>query len=259
MLVHEFVDGNKPAMVLIHGLLTPWQIWTPHIDAFRERYNIYVIALNAHTEEAASEFISVLAEAEEIIGYFKAKGMDTLDVLCGLSLGGKIGHEIWKSGRLRIRNLILDGAPLAACPKFAVTVMIKNYKDIIHMSKQRNPKVMRGFRNFLPEKYWDSYLKIADLFSDRSIENIVNSVFAGGELKGADDESRILFLHGTKANEILSVRSAKLMKKHHPMTRVVCFHADAHCHKVIFQPEKWIEVVKDFVADHESASGKCIG
>lgn len=254
MLVHEFIDGNKPVMVLLHGLLTPWQIWTPHIDAFREQYNIYVIALNAHTEESASEFVSVLAEAEEITAYFEGKGMDTLDVLCGLSLGGKIAHEIWKSSRFHIRNLILDGAPLAACPKFAVNIMINNYKDIIRMSKQRNPKVRKGFKNFLPEKYWNSYLKIADLFTDRSIENIVNSVFAGGELKGADDQSRILFLHGTKANEILSGRSAKLMKKYHPMTQVVCFKSDAHCHKVIFQPEKWIEVVKGFLADDESAS-----
>ena len=71
MFVHEFVDGNKPTMVLVHGVLTPWQVWTPQINSFRAHYNIYVIALNAHTEEAASEFISVLAEAEEIIEYFE--------------------------------------------------------------------------------------------------------------------------------------------------------------------------------------------
>lgn len=31
MIIHEFVEGNKPVMVLIHGILTPWQIWTPQI------------------------------------------------------------------------------------------------------------------------------------------------------------------------------------------------------------------------------------
>lgn len=31
MQVHEFIEGNKPIMVLIHGVLTPWQIWTPQI------------------------------------------------------------------------------------------------------------------------------------------------------------------------------------------------------------------------------------
>ncbi len=247
MLVHEFVDGHKPVMVLVHGVLTPWQVWTPQIDSFREHYDIFAIALNAHTEEAASEFISVLAESEEIVAYFKAKKIDTIDVLCGLSLGGKIVHEIWKSGKLKIRNLIMDGAPLAACPKFAINIMIKNYKNIINKSRKRDAKLFRKFNNFLPEKYLNSYLKIADLFTDRSVENIVNSVFAGGKIIGIDNQCRILFIHGTKANEVLSKYSAKLMKRCYPDAEVVCFRGEAHCYKAIFQPEKWIEVVKNFL------------
>ncbi len=248
MLVHEFIDGNKPIMVLIHGLLTPWQVWTPQIDAFKTHYNIYAIALNAHTEENSSEFVSVLAEAEGIIKYFENNGIDSVDVLCGISLGGKIAHEIWKSGRVSVQNLIMDGAPLVGCPKFAINFMIKNYKDIIHKSKKRDDKVIANFKKyFLPEKYLDSYLKIADLFNDKSIENIVSTVFAGGKLSGIENKSRILFIHGTKGNEILSKKSAKLMKKYYPITEVVCFKGDAHCYKAIYQSEKWIEVVKDFL------------
>lgn len=248
MVVHEFIDGKKPIMVLVHGVLTPWQVWTPQIDAFSAHYNIYAIALNAHTEEAASEFASIGEEAEEIARYFQEKGIETIDVLCGMSLGGKIAYEIWKSGALTIRSLILDGAPLAACPKFAVRIMIWNYKDILHKSKKRDAKVIANFKKyFLPEKYLDSYLKIADQFSDRSIENIVNSVFAGGKFECADSQTRILFLHGTKGNEILSQKSAALLKKCCPRTEVVCLKGDAHCYKAIYQPEKWIEVVEGFL------------
>lgn len=250
MLVHEFVDENKPIMVFVHGVLTPWQVWTPQIASFSEYYNIYVIALNAHTEEMASEFVSVLAEAEEIVQYFMAKNIDTIDVLCGISLGGKIAHEIWRGGKLNIHNLIMDGAPLVACPKFAIKIMIKNYKDIIHKSKVRDAKVIENFKKyFLPEKYLDSYLKIADLITDKSIENIVNSAFAGGKIEGVNNQSRILFIHGTTGNEVLSKKAAKLMKKYYPMTEVVCFKGDAHCYKAIYQPEKWISVVKDFLQD----------
>lgn len=249
MLVHEFIDGNKPVMVLVHGFLTPWQVWTPQIDSFRTKYNIFVVALNAHTEEAASEFVSVLDETEEILQYFKNNDIVTIDVLCGLSLGGKIAHEIWKSGKIRVCNLIMDGAPLAACPKFAINIMIKNYKNIINKSRKRDSKLFRKFNNFLPEKYLNSYLKIADLFAGGSVENIVNSVFAGGKIVGGDNQCRILFIHGTKANEVLSKYSAKLIKRHCPNAEVVCFRGDAHCYKAIFQPEKWIEVVKDFLDD----------
>ncbi len=248
MLIHEFLDGNKPIMVLVHGVLTPWQVWMPQINAFKDTYNIYAIALNAHTEEMASEFTSVSAEAEEIVRSLNAQNIDTIDVLCGISLGGKIAHEIWKSGNIRIRNLIMDGAPLVACPQFAVNIMVKNYKDIIHKSKVRDDKVIENFKKyFLPEKYLENYLKIADFMTDQSIENIVNSVFAGGQIEGVNNQSRILFIHGTKRNEILSKKAAKCMKKYYPITEVVCFKKDAHCYKAIYQPEEWIKVVKDFL------------
>lgn len=251
MLVHEFVDGNKPIMVLIHGALTPWQIWMPQIMTFKQIYNIYTIALNAHTEEAASEFVSVPAEAEDIVAYFKAKNINTLDVLSGISLGGKIAFEIWKRDKLYIHNLIMDGAPLVACPKFAVHIMINNYKSIIHKSKARDKKVTESFKkDFLPEKYLDSYLKIADLTSDKSIENMIGSAFAGGKIEGVKNQSRILFIHETKGNEVLSRKAANLMKKYYPVTEVVCFQGDVHCYKVIYEPEKWIGVVEKFLEDH---------
>lgn len=251
MLVHEFVDGNKPIMVLLHGVLTPWQIWMPQITAFKQKYNIYTIALNAHTEEAASEFVSVPAEAEEIVEYFKMKNITTIDALCGISLGGKIAFEIWKSDKLNIRNLIMDGAPLVACPRFLANIMINNYKSIIHKSKVRDQKVIESFKkNFLPEKYLDSYLKIADFMSDKSIENMVGSVFAGGKIEGVKNKSRILFIHGTKGNEVLSRKAANLMKKYYSVTEVVCFKGDTHCYKAIYEPEKWIKVVEKFLKDN---------
>lgn len=248
MFLHEFVEGNKPTMVLIHGFLTPWQVWMPQIASFKEQYNIYAVALNAHTEEAASEFVSIQTEAEEIIQYFKTKNIETIDVLCGISLGGKIAYEIWKSKKINISNLIMDGAPLVSCPGFAVNIMINNYKNIISKSKTRDKKVIENFKKvFLPEKYLNSYLKIADLMTEQSIENIVNSVFAGSKIEGIENRSRIFFIHGTKGNEVLSRKAAKLIKKHYPAAEVFCFKGDTHCYKAIYEPEKWIEVVKEFL------------
>lgn len=122
MVVHEFIDGNKPIMVLVHGVLTPWQVWTPQITFFRERYNVYAIALDAHIENKESTFISVTDEADKIIKHFQEKNIMQIDVLCGISLGGKIAHEIWKSGKLTINNLIMDGAPLVSCLKIAIKI-----------------------------------------------------------------------------------------------------------------------------------------
>lgn len=235
-------------MVLVHGMLTPWQVWMPQIRAFQDRYNIYAVALDAHTEEGSSEFISVQAEAESIIAFLQSKNLTAIDVLCGISLGGKIVHEIWKSGKLTINNLIMDGAPLVSCPKFAVGIMKKNYLDIVRKSKLRDAKVLENFKKyFLPEKYLDSYLKFVDLMSESSVANMVTSVFSGGNMEGFCNHSRILFLHGTKGNEVLSKRAAKLMKRYYPDTQTVCFRGDPHCYKMIYQPSEWISVVNSFL------------
>lgn len=143
---------QKPVMVLIHGVLTPWQIWKPQIEFFKNSYTVYVVSLNAHNEEKASEFISVKAEAEQIVMLLIEKGIQTIDALCGISLGGKIAYEIWKSGKIEISNLIMDGAPLVKCPKFAVNIMINNYKNIIHKSKKRDAKIIENFKNIFFRK-----------------------------------------------------------------------------------------------------------
>lgn len=96
----------------------------------------------------------------------------------------------------------------------------------------------------------DSYLKIADLMSDKSIENMVGSAFSGGKIEGVKNQSRILFIHGTKGNEVLSKKAANLMKKYYSVTEVVCFKGDAHCYKAIYEPEKWIKVVEKFLKDN---------
>lgn len=248
MLVHKFCTGNKPIMVLIHGFLTPWQIWMPQISAFENDYDIFVIALNAHTEENTSEFVSVSEEAKNIVRYLKENNIFSIDVLCGISLGGAIAFKIWKCAELNIRHIIMDGAPLVPCPKIAVNIMINNYKNIIHKSQKRDSKVLENFKkNFLPEKYLENYLHIADLMTDTSIENIVHSVFSCKIVKNIENESKILFIYGTKANEFLSKKSAKLMKKYYPTTETVCFKGDTHCYKVIYQPQKWIETVTSFL------------
>lgn len=86
MRIHEFGENNNSVMVLVHGVLTPWQIWMPQVETFKEKYHVYVVALNAHTEEEASEFISLKEEVEKKEEHLMERGIQKVDVLCGLSI-----------------------------------------------------------------------------------------------------------------------------------------------------------------------------
>lgn len=248
MKFHTFGNPANPVMLLIHGILTPWQVWQPQIDAFEKNYYIHVVALDAHTEEETSEFVSLENEVEQIESYCKAQSISSIDVLCGMSLGGAIAHAVWSRQELKINNLILDGAPLVPFPAIAEKFVLNSYLSIIHKSKQREVKILESFKKqFLPEKYLEDYLRIADCMSDSSIRNFTHAASVNHVALDVKNQSRILFIHGTKGNEVFAKKAAKLMKKHYPNMTILCYPGDAHVYKACFQPDIWIKDVKAFL------------
>lgn len=254
MKMHTFGNSENPIMLLIHGVLTPWQIWSSQIEAFKENYYVHAAALNAHTEEEPSEFISLEDEACAIENYFLERDITTVGVVCGLSLGGAIAYEIWKNGIVGIDALVLDGAPLVKSPKIAEMLMTGSYLSIIHKSKQRDKKTLENFKKqFLPEKYLESYLRIADNMSDSSMRNLIRAASSEKLCAHLDNFSRILFIHGTKGNEVLSKKSAELVKKMYGGVTVKCYNGDTHCYKAIYEPDVWIRDVQNFLANNNES------
>ena len=249
MIFHTFGDKKNKTMLLIHGVLTPWQIWQDAINAFCKDYFVIVPALDAHVEEQKSDFISVENEAEKIINYIEENCNAKIDVVCGLSMGAAIAYKIFEKNCIKINYLVLDGAPLTRANKLLIYFMTKSYLSIIHKSQNRNARVIKNFKkSFLPEKYLESYLKFADTMSDQSVINIVQSVFSTKIEKTLDcTNTKILFLCGTKANEMLSIKAVKNLKKLYPNMVVKVFKSYAHAELAIYHSEEWIKEVAEFI------------
>lgn len=248
MKIHTFGTFTNPKMLLIHGALTPWQIWNEQIEFFSKNYYIIVPALDAHTEEAPSEFISIEEEAKKIESYLIENAIDRVDVVCAFSMGGAIANILWGNQKIKIETLVLDSAVLVPTPNFIQKMMISSYNSIIHNSRSRNPKTLKSFKeSFLPEKHLESYLKIADNMSDSSIKNMIKSVSSSSLSTTAPQKTKILFMYGTKLNEYIAKKSVKLIKKYYPDTTVFCWKGYAHCYKISFEPLQWTEVVNKFL------------
>ncbi len=248
MTFHTYGELSAPVMVLIHGVLTPWQIWEEHIAHYKDSFRVIAVELDAHDEDEASEFISVQDEAKKIEDYLIEGYEGRVFAVCGLSMGGVIAHEIWKNGRVHIEKLVMDGAPLKAMPNIAIKFMTGNYLKIIAKSKQRDPKTLDAFkRDFLPEKYLDTFLKIADNMSESSVRNIVSSACSQNLRTDINADTKVLYIHGTKGNEMVSKKVGKLIKKHYPDASVICFDGYKHCEAAIYQPEKWQMYVDEFL------------
>ena len=102
-------------------------------------------------------------------------------------------------------------------------------------------------KEFLPERYLDSYLKVADHLNEEDIPRIIDSVFKPFEFKAYGDHVRILFLHGTKGNEKVSAKAVKCMKEANPQTEIRCFQGYAHAQLASFEIDKWIQEVEAFL------------
>lgn len=248
MNFHTFGDRERPVIVLIHGVLTPWQVWERQIEYFEKEYYVVAVALDAHEEERSSEFVSIDDEARKIEDYILQNHGGEVYAICGISMGGAITHIIWKNRRIKAQKYVLDGAPLVPFGKLMCWVMTHNYINIIIKSKQRDKRILNSFKkNFLPERFLDTYLKIADNMRESSVRNMITSVCGSNVCTDVEsDGAEVMFLHGTKGNESLAKKSAALVKKHYLKCMVVCFDGFKHCEAAIYKQEKWLRYVEEF-------------
>ncbi len=248
MKFNVFGNRDNPRIILIHGALTPWQIFLEHAEILSRKYCVIVPALDGH-DGTDEEFISIAQQAEKIESYYAENFGSEVFAVCGLSMGGAVTHLLWSGGRLKISNIIMDGAPLVPAGAIACSAMKSSYLSILKGSKSRNKKTLENFKkHFLPEKFLPDYLTFIDRMSEQSLCNVLDSVCKSSLRTDIKSSAKVLYIHGTTANEVLSKKSARLIKKHYPAASVVCLKGSSHCETAIYSPDRWCSIAEDFFA-----------
>ena len=240
MIFHTFGNKGNKAVILIHGMLTPWQIWNCAAGAFEKDHYVVVPELDGHTEEAATAFDSVDEEADKISGYIRDELEGKVYLLAGLSMGGRIAATIAKNSDISIQNLVLDGAPLTKMNGLVKSIFKKNYISIISRSRARDPKILESAKK--------GFLPIADNMKPDSINRVIDTVFADFEYIAYRKDMRILFMHGTKGNEAVSRKCAGKMKEANPQTEIREYKGYAHAELACFKPEQWVKELEEFLS-----------
>ena len=249
MIFHTYGNKENRAVVLIHGMLTPWQIWNTAIEKFKDDYYVIVPELDAHTEATPTVFHSVEEEAEKIREYLLKELDGKVFLLAGLSMGGRIAATLAKSEDLQIENMVLDGAPLDKANGLMRAVTKASYKSIIMKSKKHDPKIMeQAKKDFLPEDMLPYYIKIAENMIMVSVDNIIDSVFSKFTFTKYADDMRILYMHGTKGKEASVHKLALRMKELNPQTEIRSVEGLAHAELACFMPEQWVREVEGFIS-----------
>lgn len=247
MSIHSFGNSNKPVIILIHGMLTPWEIWCPHIEYFSANYHVLVPELGGHGGNKTDRFSSIEDECIKIETFLHNNSINEIFAVCGLSLGGVVAYKIWERKRVNTKNLVLDGAPLSRFGVVLRKVMTANYISIIEKSKSRDKKTLSNFSEyFLPAEYLQNYLKIADNITSDSVAKIVSAIseeFISGEPAELEN---VLYMYGTAMNEYLSRKSVKALIKT-GLKNSLRFDGQGHCYKAIYEPIEWCRIVDTFL------------
>ncbi len=249
MRMHEFGPQDAPAVLLIHGVLQPWQTLQAHAEALTDRYRVLVPALNGHVEEEATAFHSLEEEAAQLADWLLAHGIGHLHAACGFSMGGAVANVLWTDRRVTIGRLVLDGAPLVRTPKFVSAIMAASYRQIVAGSKARNPQTLANFEKcFLPGEFLPPFLAFVDHLDDASVGSIVVSVGTSHLHDDMPSGTRVMYLHGTAfPGEFLSMRTAKKLRKARPDAQIVKLPGYGHIQLAIYETEKWLQTVRPFL------------
>lgn len=136
--------GNKPPVVLLHGLMTSGVCWTPLARALEEDYNVIMPDARGHGKSnAPAEGYYYDNLATDVLSLIEVLGL-AAPVLIGHSMGGMTAAVVANRNPKRIRGLILAD-PCFLTPQRQHEV----YKSDVAAQHQRN--LNRSKEDFLAE------------------------------------------------------------------------------------------------------------
>lgn len=108
MNIYEFGLENDKSLVMIHGACMSWDMFQGSIDALKEDFHIFAVAVPGHDLTTNEEFTTVEDIADRIETELIARGLHEINVLYGLSMGGGFVIRMLADNRLRVDHAVID-------------------------------------------------------------------------------------------------------------------------------------------------------
>lgn len=132
---HFIGDLNNPKVVLIHGMGFYWEIcFAPIIEALESEYYLIIPELEGHHNKRERTDITIADCVDWLEQEFISNNINQVDVVYGISFGASIAAEFAHNKKIKIDNLILDGAQFVnqgLISWFSALIMAWQFKRIL--------------------------------------------------------------------------------------------------------------------------------
>ena len=88
MVIREFGRENPRHLLYFQGSCEPWTEFRESAELLGERFHVMLVTPDGHDPAEHTDFISVEKTVDDAVTWLKARGIDHLDAVYGLSFGG---------------------------------------------------------------------------------------------------------------------------------------------------------------------------
>lgn len=124
--------GQGPDVVLLHPFPTSHAFWAPIADQLSQRYRLILPDLRGHSASAPGDGPATMSKhASDLAAICRHAGA-TRAVFVGVSLGGYILFEFWRSYREYVRALVLANTKATPDTPEARATRLQAADDVLH-------------------------------------------------------------------------------------------------------------------------------
>lgn len=101
-------EGAGEAICFLHGFPLNRSMWQAQVDAFATSHRVIVPDLRGHGQSTVTQgTVTMRQMADDVVALLDALQITQPITLCGLSMGGYVAWELWRSHPDRLARLIL--------------------------------------------------------------------------------------------------------------------------------------------------------
>lgn len=251
MKVIEYGQENQKTLAMFQCALEPGWAFEASAGKLAGDFHVFLFVADGH-DETGTDFISVEKNAEDAAAYLRDRGMEQLDLLYGVSMGGAGAMYFLAKELMPVKKAIVD-AGITPYPYPRWICRIIALKDLVTM--WLGTKSLAIMKMAMPPEKWtpkgedpeEHYEKIFEFTKNHLSARTIYNVFWSANNYSMPDvmpevETEMEYWYGEKEKKARKNNIA-YAKKTFPHMKVKEFAGLEHAELVMMEPERFHEEV----------------
>lgn len=131
MKVIEYGQENKNTLAIFQCALEPGWAFDASAGMLAGTFHVFLFVADGHDEQG-TEYVSVEKNAEDAVRYLRSRGIEQLDLLYGVSMGGASAMVLLAYEMMPVKKAVVDaGITPYPYPKWVCRIIA--FKDLVTM------------------------------------------------------------------------------------------------------------------------------